>query len=89
MFMITRFMLLFAIIIFNVQAKDLDINAKLPGGDYVLQNIDGKNTSLDKVKKANNIEDIAAKNCTILLIVNDIAILYSTYILYKYCFLII
>ena len=42
-----------------------------------------------KLKKANNIEDIAAKNCTILLIVNDIAILYSTYILYKYCFLII
>ena len=39
--MIIRFMLLFAVIIFNVQARDLDINAKLPGGDYVLQNIDG------------------------------------------------
>ena len=49
--MIIRFMLLFAVIIFNVQARNLDINAKLPGGDYVLQNIDGKNTSLDKIKK--------------------------------------
>ena len=49
--MIIRFMLLFAVTIFNVQAKDLDINDKLPGGDYVLQNIDGKNTSLDKIKK--------------------------------------
>ena len=48
MFMITRSILLFAIIIFNAQARDLDINAKLPGGDYVLQNIDGKDTSLDK-----------------------------------------
>ena len=53
--MIIRFMLLFAVIIFNVQARDLDINAKLPGGDYVLQNIDGKNTSLDKIKKANGV----------------------------------
>ena len=53
--MIIRFMLLFAVIIFNVQARNLDINAKLPGGDYVLQNIDGKNTSLDKVKKANGV----------------------------------
>ena len=42
--MIKKFMLLFIIIFFNVQAKDLDINTKLPGGDYVLQNIDGKNT---------------------------------------------
>jgi len=53
--MIIRFMLLFAVIIFNVQARDLDINAKLPGGDYVLQNIDGKNTSLDEIKKANGV----------------------------------
>ena len=48
-------MLLFAVIIFNVQARDLDINAKLPGGDYTLQNIDGKNTSLDKIKKTNGV----------------------------------
>ena len=53
--MIKKFMLLFIIIFFNVQAKDLDINAKLPGGDYVLQNIDGKNTSLDKIKKPNGV----------------------------------
>ena len=53
--MIIRFMLLFAVIIFNVQARNLDINAKLPGGDYVLQNIDGKNTSLDEIKKANGV----------------------------------
>ena len=53
--MITRFMLSFAIIVFNIQARDLDINAKLTGGDYVLQNIDGKNTSLEKIKKANGL----------------------------------
>ena len=33
--MIKRIMLLFAVIILNVQARDLDINAKLPGGDYM------------------------------------------------------
>ena len=53
--MIIRFILLFAVIIFNVQARNLDINAKLPGSDYVLQNIDGKNTSLDEIKKANGV----------------------------------
>ena len=50
--MIKKFMLSFIIIVFNVHAKDLDINAKLPGGDYVLKNIDGKHTSLNKIKKA-------------------------------------
>ena len=64
--MITRFMLLFAIIIFNAQARDLDINAKLPGGDYVLKNIDGKNTSLDKLKKANGVLVIFSCNTCLL-----------------------
>ena len=65
--MIIRFMLLFAVIIFNVQARDLDINAKLPGGDYVLQNIENPQNGEEVIvsSKITNTDQVE------LMITND------------------
>jgi len=53
--MINKIILLLSVLFFNVQAKDLSIGNEILGVDYILKNIDGNDTSLDKLKKSNGI----------------------------------
>ena len=53
--MINKIILLVSILFFNVQAKELSIGNEILGVDYILKNIDGNDTSLDKLKKSNGI----------------------------------
>ena len=40
---------------FNLQAKELSIGNEILGADYILNNIDGNNTSLDTLKRSKGI----------------------------------
>ena len=53
--MINKITFLVSVLFFNVQAKELSIGNEILGGDYILKNIDGNDTSLDKLKKSNGI----------------------------------
>ena len=53
--MISKITFLVSVLFFNVQAKELSIGNEILGGDYILKNIDGNDTSLDKLKKSNGI----------------------------------
>ena len=53
--MINKIIFLVSVLFFNVQAKELSIGNEILGVDYILKNIDGKDTSLDKLKKSNGI----------------------------------
>ncbi len=53
--MINKIIFLVSVLFFNVQAKELSIGNEILGVDYILKNIDGKDTSLDKIKKSNGI----------------------------------
>ena len=53
--MINKIIFLVSVLFFNVQAKELSIGNEILGVDYVLKNIDGNDTSLDKLKKSNGI----------------------------------
>ena len=53
--MINRIIFLCSILFFNLQAKELSIGNEILGVDYILKNIDGNDTSLDKLKKSNGI----------------------------------
>jgi peroxiredoxin len=53
--MINKIIFLISVLIFNVQAKELSIGNEILGVDYILKNIDGNDTSLDKLKKSNGI----------------------------------
>ena len=53
--MINKIIFLVSVLFFNVQAKELSIGNEILGVDYILKNIDGNNTSLDKLKKSNGI----------------------------------
>ena len=53
--MINKIILLVSVLFFNVQAKELSIGNEILGVDYILKNIDGNDTSLDKLKKSNGI----------------------------------
>ena len=53
--MINKIIFLVSVLFFNVQAKELSIGNEILGVDYILKNIDGNDTSLDKLKKSNGI----------------------------------
>ena len=53
--MINKIIFLVSVLYFNVQAKELSIGNEILGVDYILKNIDGKDTTLDKLKKSNGI----------------------------------
>ena len=53
--MINKVIILVSILFFNLQAKELSIGNEILGIDYTLKNIDGNDTSLDKLKKSNGI----------------------------------
>ena len=53
--MISKITFLVSVLFFNVQAKELSIGNEILGVDYILKNIDGNDTSLDKLKKSNGI----------------------------------
>ena len=53
--MINKIIFLVSVLFFNVQAKELSIGNEILGADYILKNIDGNDTSLDKLKKSNGI----------------------------------
>ena len=53
--MINKIIFLVTVLFFNVQAKELSIGNEILGVDYILKNIDGNDTSLDKLKKSNGI----------------------------------
>ena len=53
--MINKILFLVSVLFFNVQAKELSIGNEILGVDYILKNIDGNDTSLDKLKKSNGI----------------------------------
>ena len=53
--MINKIIFLVSVLFFNVQAKELSIGNEFLGVDYILKNIDGNDTSLDKLKKSNGI----------------------------------
>ena len=53
--MINKIIFLVSILFFNVQAKELSIGNEILEVDYILKNIDGNDTSLDKLKKSNGI----------------------------------
>ena len=53
--MINKIIFLVSVLFFNVQAKELSIGNEILGVDYTLKNIDGNDTSLDKLKKSNGI----------------------------------
>lgn len=53
--MISKIIFLVSVLFFNVQAKELSIGNEILGVDYILKNIDGNDTSLDKLKKSNGI----------------------------------
>ena len=53
--MINKIIFLVSLLFFNVQAKELSIGNEILGVDYILKNIDGNDTSLDKLKKSNGI----------------------------------
>ena len=53
--MINKIIFLVSILFFNLQAKELSIGNEILGVDYILKNIDGNDTSLDKLKKSNGI----------------------------------
>ena len=53
--MINKIIFLVSVLFFNVQAKELSIGNEILGVDYILKNIDGNDTSLDKLKKSNGV----------------------------------
>ena len=53
--MINKIIFLVSVLFFNLQAKELSIGNEILGVDYILKNIDGNDTSLDKLKKSNGI----------------------------------
>jgi len=53
--MITKIIFFVSIMFFNLQAKELSIGNEIIGADYILKNIDGNNTSLDKLKRSKGI----------------------------------
>ena len=53
--MVIKFILFFIFLGSSVFAKNLEIGGNLPGGNYILKNIDGKDTSLDELKKDKGI----------------------------------
>ena len=53
--MINKIIFLVSLLFFNVQAKELSIGSEILGVDYILKNIDGNDTTLDKLKKSNGI----------------------------------
>ena len=53
--MINKIIFLVSVLFFNVQAKELSIGNEILGVEYILKNIDGNDTSLDKLKKSNGI----------------------------------
>ena len=53
--MITKIIFFVSIMFFHLQAKELSIGNEILGVDYILKNIDGNDTSLDKLKKSNGI----------------------------------
>ena len=53
--MINKIIFLVSVLFFNVQAKELSIGNEILGVDYILKNIDGNDTSLDKLKKSNGL----------------------------------
>ena len=53
--MITKIIFFVSIMFFNLQAKELSTGNEILGADYILNNIDGNNTSLDKLKKSKGI----------------------------------
>ena len=53
--MITKIIFFVSIMFFNLQAKELSIGNEILGADYILNNIDGNNTSLDKLKRSKGI----------------------------------
>ena len=53
--MINKIIFLVSVLFFNVQAKELSIGNEILGVDYILKNIDGNDTTLDKLKKSNGI----------------------------------
>ena len=53
--MTNKIIFLISVLFFNVQAKELSIGNEMLGVDYILKNIDGNDTSLNKLKKSNGI----------------------------------
>ena len=53
--MINKIIFLVSVLFFNLQAKELSVGNEILGVDYILKNIDGNDTSLDKLKKSNGI----------------------------------
>ena len=53
--MINKTIFLVSILFFNLQANELSIGNEILGINYTLKNIDGNDTSLDKLKKSNGI----------------------------------
>ena len=53
--MITKIIFFVSIMFFNLQAKELSIGNEILGADYILKNIDGNNTSLDKLKRSKGL----------------------------------